>query len=48
VQFQPGEKHWHGATDKDQMSHIAIQESLEGKAIDWLEHVEDNDYLSQT
>jgi len=30
------------------MSHIAIQESLEGKAIDWLEHVEDNDYLSQT
>jgi quercetin dioxygenase-like cupin family protein len=44
VKFDPGEKHWHGASPTNAMSHIAIQESLEGKAVDWLEHVTDNQY----
>ena len=39
VWFPPGEKHWHGATSTNGMTHIAIQESLEGKAVDWMEHV---------
>lgn len=39
VWFPPGEKHWHGATSTNGMTHIAIQESLKGKAVDWLEHV---------
>ena len=41
VWFPPGEKHWHGATSTNGMTHLAIQESLEGKAVDWLEHVTD-------
>ena len=45
VWFEPGEKHWHGATDKNAMTHVAIAESLDGKHIDWLEHVSDADYL---
>lgn len=44
VWFEPGEKHWHGAGPTTAMTHIAIQESLEGKAVDWLEHVTDADY----
>ena len=44
VQFAPGEKHWHGATATTAMSHIAIQEALDGKAVDWLEHVSDEQY----
>lgn len=39
VWFEPGEKHWHGATPTTAMTHIAIQEALDGKAVDWLEHV---------
>lgn len=39
VRFEPNEKHWHGATASTGMTHIAIQESLDGKAVDWLEHV---------
>ena len=39
VWFAPGEKHWHGATATTAMTHIAIQEKLDGKAVDWLEHV---------
>ena len=39
VWFSPGEKHWHGATATTAMTYIAIQESLDGKAVDWLEHV---------
>jgi len=39
VWFPPGEKHWHGATSTTGMTHIAIQESLDGKSVDWLEHV---------
>jgi quercetin dioxygenase-like cupin family protein len=44
VQFAPGEKHWHGATPTTAMSHIAIQEALDGKAVEWLEHVSDEQY----
>ncbi len=44
VWFPPGEKHWHGASPKSAMSHIAIQESLNGKAVDWLGHVSDEQY----
>lgn len=44
VQFAPGEKHWHGATATTAMSHIAIQEALNGKAVEWLEHVSDERY----
>ncbi|MFG1931130.1 cupin domain-containing protein [Mycobacterium sp. NPDC048908] len=42
----PGVKHWHGATDSNTMSHIAIQDSVDGKPVDWLEHVTDDQYLS--
>jgi len=44
VRFEPGEKHWHGATPTTAMTHIAIQEALDGKAVDWLEHVSDAQY----
>lgn len=44
VWFAPGEKHWHGATTSTAMTHIAIQEKLDGKPVDWLEHVDDQDY----
>jgi quercetin dioxygenase-like cupin family protein len=44
VWFAPGEKHWHGATPTTAMTHIAIQEELDGKAVEWLEHVSDEHY----
>jgi quercetin dioxygenase-like cupin family protein len=44
VWFPPGEKHWHGATATTGMTHIAIQEKLDGKAVDWLEQVTDDQY----
>jgi quercetin dioxygenase-like cupin family protein len=44
VWFPPGEKHWHGATATTAMSHIAIQEALGGKTVDWLEQVSDAQY----
>jgi quercetin dioxygenase-like cupin family protein len=44
VWFPPGEKHWHGATDTTAMSHIAIAESLDGKTVNWLEKVSDQQY----
>ena len=44
VWFPPGQKHWHGATPTTAMSHIAIQERLDGKAVDWMEHVTDAQY----
>ena len=44
VWFEPAERHWHGATATNGMSHIAIQETLDGKAVDWLEHVTDEQY----
>jgi quercetin dioxygenase-like cupin family protein len=46
VYFGPGEKHWHGATDITAMSHIAIQEKLNGSPVDWMEHVTDEEYLN--
>jgi quercetin dioxygenase-like cupin family protein len=44
VWFAPGEKHWHGAGATTALSHIAVQESLNGKPVDWLEHVSDDQY----
>jgi quercetin dioxygenase-like cupin family protein len=46
VWFPPGEKHWHGASSVTAMTHIAIQESLNGKNVDWLEHVTDAQYAA--
>lgn len=45
VWFAPGEKHWHGATGTNAMSHIAIAEALDGRSVDWLEKVSDAQYL---
>ena len=39
VWIPPGEKHWHGASSTTAMTHIAIHENLDGKVVDWLEHV---------
>ena len=44
----PGEKHWHGASPDTAMQHIAIQEALDGKAVDWLEHVTDEQYSGKS
>jgi quercetin dioxygenase-like cupin family protein len=44
VWIPPGEKHWHGASPTVAMTHIAIQEALEGKTADWLEKVTDEQY----
>jgi quercetin dioxygenase-like cupin family protein len=44
--FPPGEKHWHGATATTAMTHIAIQERLDGKAVEWLEPVSDAEYAA--
>ena len=46
VWFPPGEKHWHGASPSTAMTHIAVQERLEGKAVEWLEHVTDAQYVA--
>jgi quercetin dioxygenase-like cupin family protein len=45
VWFPPGVRHWHGATLTKAMTHVAIQESLDGKAVDWLEKVSDAQYV---
>src|SRR5665213_837046 len=42
--FLPGDKHWHGAAPTTSMTHIAIQEQLDGKAVDWMEKVSDEQY----
>src|SRR5688572_23543125 len=44
VWFPPGVRHWHGATATTAMTHIAIQEKLDGKAVDWMEKVTDGQY----
>jgi quercetin dioxygenase-like cupin family protein len=44
VWFEPGEKHWHGASPTGAMTHIAIQEALDGKVVDWMEKVSDEQY----
>jgi quercetin dioxygenase-like cupin family protein len=46
VTFAPGEKHWHGASATVGMTHLAIQETLDGRAVDWMEHVTDDQYAS--
>jgi len=47
VSFEPGEKHWHGASPTTAMQHIAIQEALDGKAVDWMEQVSDEQYQAK-
>jgi quercetin dioxygenase-like cupin family protein len=44
IWFPPGEKHWHGAAPTTAMTHTAIQERLEGKVVDWMEQVSDEQY----
>ena len=44
IWFAPAEKHWHGATATTAMTHIAIQERLDGKTVDWMEQVSDEQY----
>jgi quercetin dioxygenase-like cupin family protein len=44
VWFAPNEKHWHGASPTAAMTHIAIQEALDGKVVEWMEHVTDEQY----
>ncbi len=47
VWFEPGEKHWHGASPNTAMTHIAIQEALDGKAVEWMEQVSDAQYHAE-
>ena len=47
VWFPPGEKHWHGASPTTAMTHIAIQEMLDGQAVAWMEHVSDAQYRAK-
>lgn len=44
IWFPPGEKHWHGATPTTAMTHLAIQENLNGKVVEWMEKVTDEQY----
>lgn len=44
IWFAPGEKHWHGATATTAMAHIAVHEQLNGKAVDWMEKVTEEQY----
>jgi len=48
VWVAPGEKHWHGASPTTAMTHIAIAEALDGKAVDWMEHVTDEQYQARS
>jgi len=47
VWFEPNEKHWHGASPTGAMTHTAIQEALNGKVVDWMEKVSDEQYNGQ-
>jgi quercetin dioxygenase-like cupin family protein len=44
IWIPPNERHWHGASPSTAMTHIAIQESVEGRAVDWMEKVSDEEY----
>jgi len=44
ISFAPNEKHWHGAAPTTAMTHIAVQETLDGKVVEWLEKVSDEQY----
>ena len=46
VWIPPGERHWHGAAPTTAMTHLAIQESLDGKAVEWMEHVTHEQYTN--
>jgi quercetin dioxygenase-like cupin family protein len=46
VWIEPGERHWHGASPTTAMTHVAIQEQLDGRAVEWMEHVTDEQYRS--
>ncbi|MEC5323144.1 (R)-mandelonitrile lyase [Aurantimonas sp. A3-2-R12] len=46
IWIPPGEKHWHGAGPDTMMTHIAMQEAKDGVAVDWLEHVSDEEYAT--
>ncbi|MEC4816227.1 MAG: cupin domain-containing protein [Scytonema sp. PMC 1069.18] len=48
VRIPPGQKHWHGATPTTAMTHIAIQEQLDGKNVDWMEQVSDEQYRKRS
>lgn len=48
VWFEANEKHWHGATAATAMTHIAIQENLDGKVVEWMEKVSDDQYQSNS
>lgn len=48
VWFEPNEKHWHGATLTTAMTHIAIHENLDGKVVDWMQKVSDEEYQRPT
>ena len=48
IWFPPGEKHWHGAAPATPMTHLAIQENLDGKMVDWLEPVTDDQYQARS
>jgi hypothetical protein len=45
IDVAPGERHWHGASPTTAMTHIAIAEMLDGKAVEWMEHVTDKQYV---
>jgi quercetin dioxygenase-like cupin family protein len=47
IWFPPGEKHWHGAGPTTAMTHLAIQEALDGKTVDWMEKVSDEQYSAR-
>lgn len=47
IWFPAGEKHWHGATATTAMTHIAIQEQLDGKVVDWMEKVSEEQYQAK-
>jgi len=47
VWFAPDEKHWHGASPTSAMTHIAIQEALDGKVVEWMEKVSDQQYRKE-
>jgi quercetin dioxygenase-like cupin family protein len=48
IWFSPNEKHWHGASTTTAMTHIAIQEALDGKVVEWMEKVSDEQYQSKS
>ena len=48
VSFAPNEKHWHGAAPTTAMTHIAIQEALNGQVVEWMEKVSDAEYRAET